>query len=127
MCGRATFATEVSSTSMKVASITEPAMSHGLWLGCQWLGVASGELMDQVFAGGVSASVLARARAAERKPSHAASRAMSIATMTSSQLGTLKFFTCTEGITDKPGPSTSREPGGWLKTIFTGTRCTTLT
>jgi hypothetical protein len=30
MCGSATFATLVSSTSMKVASITVSAMSHGL-------------------------------------------------------------------------------------------------
>src|SRR5262249_47332982 len=33
MCCRATFAMEVSSTSMKVASITETAMSQGLKLG----------------------------------------------------------------------------------------------
>src|SRR3954447_17040283 len=35
MCGSATFATEVSSTSMKVASITEAAISHGLKAGIQ--------------------------------------------------------------------------------------------
>jgi hypothetical protein len=38
MCGRETFATEVSRTSMKVASITATAISHGLWFGvqCAW-------------------------------------------------------------------------------------------
>jgi hypothetical protein len=34
MWGRATLATEVSRTSMKVPSITEAAMSHGLKDGC---------------------------------------------------------------------------------------------
>src|ERR1700744_2396385 len=33
MCGSATLAIEVSSTSMKVASVTVIAMAHGLWLG----------------------------------------------------------------------------------------------
>jgi len=33
ICGSATFAIEVSSTSMKVASVTVSAINHGLWLG----------------------------------------------------------------------------------------------
>jgi hypothetical protein len=33
MCGKATLATEVSSTSMKVASMTDAAISHGLNVG----------------------------------------------------------------------------------------------
>ena len=33
MWGSATLATEVSSTSMNVPSMTASAMSHGLWLG----------------------------------------------------------------------------------------------
>ena len=41
MCGSATFATEVSSTSMKVPSITEIAMSTGLERG-RHSAVASG-------------------------------------------------------------------------------------
>ena len=43
MCGSETFATEVSSTSMKVASMTDAAISHGLWLGCQSCAAAAGE------------------------------------------------------------------------------------
>ena len=35
MCGSATLAMEVSSTSMKVARVTVKAMSHGLWRGRQ--------------------------------------------------------------------------------------------
>src|SRR5580704_12502072 len=35
ICGSATLAMEVSSTSMNVASVTVSATSHGLWLGCQ--------------------------------------------------------------------------------------------
>jgi hypothetical protein len=35
MCGRATLAMEVSSTSMKVASVTVSAMAQGLWFGFQ--------------------------------------------------------------------------------------------
>src|SRR5258705_3293954 len=38
MCGRATFATEVSSTSITVASMTEIAMSQGLKLGTHCCG-----------------------------------------------------------------------------------------
>ena len=33
MCGSAMFATEVSSTSMNVASVTMKAMTQGLWRG----------------------------------------------------------------------------------------------
>ena len=38
MCGSATFATEVSSTSINVASITETAISHGLNVGTHCCG-----------------------------------------------------------------------------------------
>ena len=42
MCGRETFATAVSRTSMNVASITETAMSHGLKRGAHSAGLAAG-------------------------------------------------------------------------------------
>src|SRR5258708_858221 len=38
MCGSETFATEVSSTSMNVASMTEAAITHGLTVGRQGAG-----------------------------------------------------------------------------------------
>jgi hypothetical protein len=43
MCGNATLATEVSSTSMNVAMLTVMAMSHGLCFGTQ--GCVSRSLM----------------------------------------------------------------------------------
>src|SRR4051794_28086474 len=45
MCGKATLATEVSRTSMNVASMTEMAMTQGLCRGCHWtagIGTLSG-------------------------------------------------------------------------------------
>ena len=42
MCGRATLAMEVSSTSMKVASVTVRATAHGLWRGFQTAGSGCG-------------------------------------------------------------------------------------
>jgi hypothetical protein len=50
MCGRATFAMEVSSTSMKVASVTVMAMIQGLIAGRQTSAFSSGgaaELIDE--------------------------------------------------------------------------------
>src|SRR5439155_12655407 len=49
MCGSDTLTTVVSSTSMKVANITEIAMSHGLiWRGCSIMAVQCriGELVN---------------------------------------------------------------------------------
>ena len=46
MCGSETFATAVSRTSMKVASITETAMSHGLKRGTHSTGLGTAGGVD---------------------------------------------------------------------------------
>src|SRR5438046_10648374 len=51
MCGKATFAMLVSSTSINVAMVTVRAMAHGLCLGCH---TASGAIVR----GGLCAAVL---------------------------------------------------------------------
>src|SRR5947207_8554829 len=97
MWGRDTFATEVSSTSIKVASMTEMAMSQGFVLGCHSGAVGPAAAASPAAPGGPATSV----------PGHGCAR--------------------TEGTTDMPGPSGWLGSGGSSKTILTGTRWTTLT
>src|ERR1700686_1894879 len=58
MWGKATFATEVSRTSMKVASITEAAISHGLKLGTHSRGANAVAVDGRAFGLSFSAVVL---------------------------------------------------------------------
>ena len=98
MCGSDTLTTVVSSTSMKVANMTERAMIQGLTCGC-------------------CSSVIDRGI---RAPS-----ALPQCLLPSCAF--CLYFVYTVGVTDMPGRSRWSGSCPCSSTIFTGTRCTTFT
>src|SRR5437899_6580626 len=123
MWGRDTFATEVSSTSMKVASMTEMAMTQGFALGCHSGAVGPAAAASPAAPGGPATSVGPGGSAAPPPDPPSGPAARLVHTLSVPGHGCAR----TEGTTDMPGPSGWLGSGGSSKTILTGTRWTTLT